>query len=553
MISKLERDPKRGGKGDFYIAPREWGCDFVTNMDDLVNPLVEPEFQPGVFMQGWGLEIHRTHLPLLRGKPGVDEELLRLSGYKSSALDRVRREEDLGIKLRPHQHVAIDFISRRRGVLLGDQMRLRKTTTSLACHDPKRGRLVVIAPLSVRDVWLRWMRTIWPDIEPRCVTGKTYITGMFEHPIVFCHYEIAAAHQSAACKIGTLILDEAHLLSNPRAQRTKAVLYWASKAEQVIPLTGTPLWNQPPGLWSLLSAVNPGAWGSHFQFSQRYGNPQMTEHGTRYFGATHADELQARLSETMIARSWPDVRGDLPPSEWRIDVVPLPDEGRDRIDIAAANMRDSMGDPDAGIRTHNHYKQAVGRYKVNRSAELVLHVLDELREPVVVWVWHKRVAAAIAERLQLFNHTAKIVTGDDDEADRVLAMGEWRVSERPLAIILTMAVGQVGIDLSHARHCIFAELEFTPATMAQAAFRTFSEDRPMIGTFVVVDHEADRKMAAALLQKMETGDEIGVAAAEGPLDIVGHAFGQTPAEAHGDLSRLSQAILSVQFDINDVE
>jgi hypothetical protein len=60
-------------------------------------------------------------------------------------------------------------------------------------------------------------------------------------------------------------------------------------------------------------------------------------------------------------------------------------------------------------------------------------------------------------------------------------------------------------------------------------------------------------MAAALLQKMETGEEIGVAAAEGPLDIVGHAFGTTPAEAHGDLSRLTESILAAGIDPNDVD
>src|SRR4029077_2407382 len=102
--------------------------------------------------------------------------------------------------------------------------------------------------------------------------------------------------------IGTLVLDEAHMLTNRNSRRSRAAVFLASRAERVICATGTPIWNMPPDLWHVLGLVAPGAFGDYYSFGNRYGKPEVTEYGTRFTGISNEDELSLRLSEVMLRR-----------------------------------------------------------------------------------------------------------------------------------------------------------------------------------------------------------------------------------------------------------
>jgi hypothetical protein len=129
-----------------------------------------------------------------------------------------------------------------------------------------------------------------------------------------------------------------------------------------------------------------------------------------------------------------------------------------------------------------------------------------------MWIWHRKVATAIAKKLKAKKVPCFVVTGDDNLKARDLLMDAWRETTNG-ALIISIDVGQVGIDLSHAHHAIFVEIDWVPLRISQAEMRTFDAERPMSVDYLVLNHELDLALVAALEAKIDTGNAAGMAAA----------------------------------------
>lgn len=486
---------------------------------------------------------HRTHLPLLTSP----EALALLSPIVATDWSvRSRWATERGFEFRTTQHQAIDFIEPRRGILLGDDMRLGKTLTCTASHDPARGPLVVVAPLSTRAVWLGWMRRCFPDLEIGVLTGKKKIEPeRMKKPLVFCHYDILR-HWQSAMKIGTLVLDEAHALCNRKSDRAKAVSIVASRAEKVIAATGTPIWDLPPDLWNLVSMLAPAAWGSYYEFGMRYGDPKHNGYAVEFNGATNAAELSARLSEIKIRRLWRDVKKDLPPISRNIVVADIDEPTSRKLDILAAKLKKERTNTAANLAI---YRSQLCKMKLGTVVREATKLLES-GQPVVVWTWHKEFAELIHDKL---NACSLLIHGEISPDERERRMDLWRndlkhpqAVKQPLALVATMAVAQAGIDLSHSYLPIFAELDWVPAVVGQTEMRTFDASRPMNVTFIVANHIVDQRLVRALVTKLNAADPLGFGAATDAIDALREAF-EGPRE-DPDMERFLDDILAAGFE-----
>lgn len=508
-----------------HRQPTEW---FLANSDDI-KPLVISAiegadhltlFVPGVSRlpkattaAGGRWQIHRSHLPLLTvasafkftsvGKPSI-----------GSWEVRDRQLADRKIKLRVTQQQAIDYIGPRRGVLLGDDMRLGKTLTSLMCHDPARGPLVVVAPKSTRAVWLGWMRRLWPGAPIGVAIGTKLDKTILEKQLIFIHYEIAAQWQ-ALFKIGTLVLDEAHYLTNKNSKRSKACVLLASRAEKIIAATGTPIYTHPIDLWNVLGTIAPGAWGDQYAFGYRYCDPQESGWGTTFDGVTNESELKHRLSEIMIRRIWKDCKNDLPPISRSIIVAEIEGGRRKKLDLLAAKLRNERTNAAANLSI---YRALLADLKISSTIAEALKI-HAACEPQVIWTWHKEMADQITLKLIEKDLTVFKIHGDINADKRELLIDAWKNEPRGV-LVATMAVAQVGIDLSHASVATFSELDYTPTVIAQAEMRTFDATRPMRVNFVVADHIIDQRMIKALIGKLGASDPLGLGSAIDAINAI---------------------------------
>jgi hypothetical protein len=483
-------------------------------------------------------EIHRSMLPLI----DTDEAVRALATHPPFLAEarwhlRDANTGPLGFKLKRTQHQAVDFIRTRRGTLLGDEPRVGKTLAAAYSHEPSLGKLVVVAPLMVREVWLSWLRRIWPGEDIGVMVGRDFKPEEAQKPIVFGHYDVLYGWQSGDA-IGTLILDEAHWLMNPRSRRTQAAVMLASRAQRVVAATGTPIWNLPTGLWSVLGLVAPGGFGSYHEFCRRYAAPEVTAYGTKYTGLSNGEELSQRLTEVMIRRRWKDVQHDLPPITRNTIVVDLTMQQRRKLDIVAESMRTSGATNTAASLAR--YRDALSIAKLPATVAQVEACLQS-GEPAVVWTWHRDTAEQLVELLTAGGHDALLMTGDTPQNRRERIFEHWK-SLPNAALVVTMAVAQVGIDLSHSHRPFFAEIDYTPAMIAQAEMRTFSPARAMNVTYVVADHYVDRKIVQALTRKLDAAEPVDLGTGEGAIASIDAAF-RGPADT-ADMERFMRDLLA---------
>jgi SWI/SNF-related matrix-associated actin-dependent regulator 1 of chromatin subfamily A len=510
-------------------AQRDW---FLADRSS-VTPLLRPEgapaeiggVMPGLKLKGANYLIHRTHLPLLTGDPEATRILV--PDGKPDWLARNLATVERGFTLRNVQHAAVDYISTRRGVLLGDDMRVGKTLAAIMSHDPATGPLHIICPAMVRPVWISWLSRVFPDEPIGVLKGRKFDPKVWQHKLVVGHYDILPYWQSAK-PIGTLIFDEAHTLTHRNTARSKAAVFLASRAAKVICATGTPIWNMPPDLWNILGMLAPGAFGNYHEFAQRYGKPVPTAYGMTYTGVSHHDELHARLSEVMIRRRWMDVITDLPPITRNVALVELTVPQRRKLDIMAAELRMNKG---ATIGTLASYRKQLSNIKLATAVKEAEAMLDR-GEPVVIWTWHVELAEKIAEAL---TSRAHLLTGSVPNDQRDQRIAAWRESPTATALVCTMAVAQVGLDFSHAHLALFVEIDYTPAILAQAEMRTFAPERPMNVTYVVADHIVDQRIIMALVKKLGAANPLGVGAANDAITSLQHALFGAPEEPDMDL------------------
>jgi superfamily II DNA or RNA helicase len=510
--------------------------DWFSVPQEVIRPIAQ---SPGIkVLSAKGapiFSIHRSMLPLI----DTDEAVRILDSIQGNG-DWPARDaltQPLGFTLKRTQHQAVDYIRARRGTLLGDEPRVGKTLAAAYSHEPALGKLVVVAPLMVREVWLSWLRRIWPGEEIGIMTGRTFDPKEASKPIVFGHYDILY-HWQSGDRIGTLILDEAHALTNPRSRRTLAAMMLASRAARVVAATGTPIWNMPAGLWSVLGLVAPGAFGSYHDFCMRYGAPVPTAYGNQYTGLSNGAELSARLTEIMIRRRWKDVAADIPPITRNTIVVNLTPAQRRKLDMEAERLRDSVKTNTAASLAR--YRAALSTIKVATTAEKAAEFMA-LGEPVVVWTWHRDTADKIVERLIADGYQAIGMTGDDSIPRREKLIEQWKGLPNA-TLVTTMSVAQVGIDLSHSHLTIFAEIDYTPPMIAQAEMRTFAPTRPMNATYIVADHYVDRKIVTALARKLDAASPVDLGTGEGAIASIDAAFrGETEV---ADMDRFLQDILS---------
>lgn len=499
---------ERSDRWDWWIVPRAWA--------DAVGYRM-----PGIVIHRDGrVEVHRSHLPVYAAAGYPVPETVEVEPPTSAR----------GVELRPWQRRATSWAASRRGTLVVAEPRLGKTALALTLHDPSTGPLLIFAPLDVRAVWIAWVERVFPGANVLCLEGHDIdIAALRRADVVIAHYDILAWQRVSGVSIGTLIVDEIHLLSNPTSERAKAVRFFAPLARRVISLTGTPLWNHVAGLWPVLAATNPGAWGSTpFHFKQRYCSPTVTEHGWRYGEISNADEWRARVAEVAFAASWRVERPDLPPTIRRTIPAKVSDDELLVLDEVAAGLR-AEGVTDTTIGAISRYRSATGMLKVPTATERALLISAD--QPVVVWSWHKAVVKSIAAATRAAGRDTFLIHGGRDAkeggrpmsaAERVRQIDAWRQTARGV-LCATLAVGQVGIDLSHARHAIVVQLDWTPAVDYQGEMRTFDPSRVMTIEYVTVDHPVEVMVTDHVVRKLARAESSAMPAAGSDFSIAADA------------------------------
>ena len=458
-----------------------------------------------------------------------------------------------GMSYLGYQRAGIAFGHERQAVLIGDEMGLGKTIQAIGIMNanPELVRILIICPASLKINWMREL-TKWLVKKRTIFIADSQIFPELANGIIIINYDVLHKHEDEikGTDWDLVVCDEAHLLKNPKAKRTRMVVgaRASSKEKQKgmadIPgitakkrifLTGTPIANKPIELFPLISYLDPVRWSSFWKYAQRYCGASQ-DNGWNCDGAQNLGELQDILrSSIMVRRLKKDVLKELPPKTRK--VVEIPADGTTRALIKQEREvynEDEMHSAETAVElakaddNPEAYKQAVAHLKVRLERKFedlstarrmlavakanmpsVHELLDEALEEspkLIIFCHHKEVVQILANK---FGSAAVLIVGDTAMPDRQAACDRFQKDPSCKVIIGSFGAMGVGWTLTASSHVICFELDWVPGNVSQAedrAHRIGQQDNVLVEHWVI-EGSLDCIMAKRIISKQNVIDQ----------------------------------------------
>ena len=380
-----------------------------------------------------------------------------------------------------HQKEAIEKLVRNKKFILADDMGLGKTTsTIIAVLETGAKKILIVCPASLK---INWQREI-ENYSSRSVyisEGKKFST---EHDFVIVNYDILKnfhdikdKEKSEIMKINfdLVIMDEAHMISNPQAQRTKIANDIASKSERVWLLSGTPMTSRPMNYYNLLNLVDSPVAANWMAYAKRYCNGFQFSVGKRKVwnvtGASNLEELRER-TQTHILRRLKEEVLDLP--EKIITPVYLRLKSKDYEELMGEyfDWYDSRPEESSSLTIQfsklMKVRKVIAQEKINNTIELAENIIEQGKKVIIF--------TNFTDTLNIiYNHFGKqavYLDGSCSKFHRQNAVDEFQTNDKIRVFVGNLKAAGVGITLTSAEAVIMNDLSFVPAEHSQAEDRS---------------------------------------------------------------------------------
>lgn len=401
-------------------------------------------------------------------------------------------------QMMPFQVAGVHYAKDRDNCLIGDAPGLGKTIQAIALAN-LRGckRVLVVCPANVRLQWARQIK-IWSTL-PKVVVYPVLKSSDGVHPTanyVITSFEVARGNLWSTLRSypwDLLVIDEAHYLKTPDANRTRA-LFGASaratspyagtrgiaeRAEQIVALTGTPLPNRPRECFTLMSALDASCidWMNFDQFKDRF-NPggRDPESGATWEYTGRLPELNARLRcNIMVRRLKEDVLKDLPAK--RYELVPVETTLKIKMALQAERML-HFDEHEMLARSGGKIDGAISTVRREMGEALAPAALDHVRmlleggvEKLVVFAHHHSVLDFLNKGLASFGVLR--VDGGTSVVGKGRAVEQFVHNPRMRVFLgQSQAVGTGTDGLQDiATHAFFAEADWVFGNIEQCVDR----------------------------------------------------------------------------------
>jgi len=419
--------------------------------------------------------------------------------------------------LYPYQQDGVSFLTQRTRALLCDSPGLGKTAQAIvAAEKLEAQRILVVCPNVVKWQWeqeiQRWQEGCG-NVEV-CGQGREgveeFLAGVSE-----CYATWNVIHWSALRMLpdwffgdraswDILIADEVHYACNRKAQRTKALK--RIKARYKWGLGATPYRNWIVDLWSVLNWLDRKSWTSYWRFFKRYLVYLDGEYGQDILGERNLDELADTLSTFVLSRTKAEVAQWLPPLTKTLIPIELPpavrelyEQRRTETSILLESGREHfILNP---LQRTTLLRQSTSTTRARAAADL----FDTLQQPAVIFTYFKD----CAEQVHLnVGPTSRIITGTTPEQERRQSLEHWRqlaAIGAPIALIMTLGVGGVGLSLDEADVLIFAGASWSSVEMEQALERIHrvTSTRPKHAYYIAAKDTLDDTVLWAVEEKAD--------------------------------------------------
>lgn len=334
----------------------------------------------------------------------------------------------------------------------------------------------------------------------------------------------------AAFEPDVLVVDEAHYLKNRQAKRTKFIYGQHCRgdglvrfADRVWLLSGTPIPNDVSDFWTHLKAI----WQyplNFIDYTVYFCKTWNGPFGLKVLGnkAERMGEFKTVLKSIMLRRKTDKVLTELPPIWWQDAVVEV--AGWDDTKIAADErekeaisiiIQNALAQNDLSDKVDNIAPHIASLRRLTSlakakpvAAQLAAELKDNAYDKVVIFAYHRDALEMLREELAEFNPA--YVVGGLGTQERQAEIDSFQNDPAVRCFIGQITACSTAITLTAANQVVFLELDWVPATNAQASKRChrIGQSKPVIVRSFALANSVDEIVARTLAQKTKMISEV---------------------------------------------
>jgi SWI/SNF-related matrix-associated actin-dependent regulator 1 of chromatin subfamily A len=383
-----------------------------------------------------------------------------------------------------HQKIAIEKLAGSKRFILADDMGLGKTTsTIIAALETGAKKILIVCPASLKINWQREIAN-YSDRSVYIAESKKFST---ESDFVIVNYDILKNFHDTDPKkkeesiliqsnFDIVILDEAHMISNVQAQRTKIINHFAKKINRVWLLTGTPMTSRPMNYYNLLNLIESPVAQNWKAYAIRYCQGYQFTAGKRKVwnvtGASNLEELRDRTSKQILRRLKEEVL-DLPDKIITPVYLRLKSKEYENLMGEYFDWYDKNPDESSSLTVQfsklMKVRKVIANEKTKQTIEFVENILEQGKKVIIF----TNFTDTLQTVYQHFGKQAVYLDGSCSNAVRQQAVDKFQKDEKVTVFVGNLKAAGVGLTLTAAEVVIMNDLSFVPAEHAQAEDRAY--------------------------------------------------------------------------------
>ncbi len=432
------------------------------------------------------LEKHCKHLNTeQKENTGLSDELL--AEIEAQEIDL----QYMKATLRGYQTFGVKYAVHQKRTLLGDEMGLGKTIQAIATMAALKAQgkhhFMVVCPASVLINWVR-------EIEKFSTLSVTKVHGADEESLmawrgngdvaVTTYESISRFNLPEKFTFDMLVVDEAHYVKNPEAQRTVAMMKLLNKTENVLYMSGTPLVNRVDEMCFLVNCLQP----------------ETAKQLESVKNISTAQQFRQELAPVYLRRVREDVLKELPDLIEKEQWCNLNEKEK-------SIYRDAV--LSGNLMAIRQVSWQVDNIKDSTKAMRLCEICEDAKEQgrkVIVFSFFRNTLEKVHELLG--DRCMETISGDISPARRQEIVDEFNAAPAGAVLVSQVQAGGTGLNIQAASVVIFCEPQLTPAIENQAVSRAYrmGQTSDVLVHRLLADDTIDERMLEILSTKQKEFD-----------------------------------------------
>lgn len=314
-----------------------------------------------------------------------------------------------------------------------------------------------------------------------------------DNKFVIVHYDALKKWQKEIVEgdFSIMILDEAHKVRNPKAQRTKFIMEFLKtlKPLKIWLLTGTPIDNRPADYYNLLKMIKHPVAKNWVHYVERYCDGRRNTWGQwETDGASNLQELHNCTKDIFLRRLKTNAGID------------MPEKFRKPIFFELANrkgylkvLEDYRQGKYEKLVDEVGYTGSVDNVLVEEMTQLMIWrqfcALEKIQDGTLIEMVENVLEENDTNKVIVFTNFTKVVDavyahfGADacskldgrvlDPRKRLEIVDEFNANPKKKVFVLNQAVGSTGLNIQSANYVIVNDMNWVPSTMLQCEDRAW--------------------------------------------------------------------------------